>query len=182
VESVSLNLTPRQTRLLNGILLGKAKIINADSRPHPYVRETSEREKYIEWLVDEFESVDARQYRVNGKHQFQIPPHEKLELWRKRWYHREKRVIPMPDYFTLTPDMANIWYARRGELHDRYERVELDLSGMSYSMKNGIKLLNNQGFDALESLNDIVLWDDSARGFLNWIDGAIPGYEEKFDY
>lgn len=176
-----MNLTPYQTRLLNGILFGNAKIIDADGRPHPYAREKSDNEEYIKWLVEEFDSVDARHYEEDdGEHEFRIPSREGLENWNKRWYYKGQRVIPPSNRLKLTSEMMSIWYARRGSWKEKYERVRLNMEGISQGTHNGIDMLKRQDIEAYDSFDYIEMREGPAREFLKELT-VVPGHQDKFD-
>ncbi len=175
-----MDLSVRQTYILNGILFGKASIIQSKNRPYPFVRERSEKKEYIDWLVEEFDGgIDASRHEPEGKYRFQTTTDEDLESWRQRWYKNKEKTLPSK--FTLTPETASLWWARRGTWDVETEFALIDMTSLDRSSKVGAEILEEAGFDARARHDNIELQGQTALDFLEWLNITVPGYEHKFD-
>lgn len=167
-----MELSERQEKVLNGILLGRAQIIDSDGRPHYFLRETSDKREYLRWLVEELDDLNPSVYDES----LQTQSHEGLTKWRRRWYDGSNRKIP--ESLEITPEAASLWFARRGEWDETYSRVLIDMEGMRDSIDVATELLVDQGFHA-EGARDKILVTDA--DFLDWLKIEVKGYEKKFE-
>ena len=161
------------------MLLGHGELVDSSNRPHVFYREKFTEPEYEDWLHDEFEDVEFSIYEHEGELELQIGPFKRLDNWRERWYHRKERTIPAPDQFSLTPEMASVWYWRRGSWDSKYERVRLDMNGLSHSKERGVEILKNQDFAAYKTFNKIEMRADDAKTFLDWLSDEISGLNTR---
>lgn len=161
-DEVEMNMSFRQTRLLNGLLLGKGLIDK--KRNELVVRNISE--EYADWLVGELDEVGAIKISSGDSYKVVVSGGEWLSGWRDRWY--KNNMVCIPERFLLTEDMAGVWYHDKGSV-DGAGRVRFNMNGMRHVVDDAVRLLEDSGFISFSMRGDIYIVADDSTEFLSWI-------------
>lgn len=162
-EAQNMNMSFKQFRILNGLLLGKGQVNGARN----VIRSRAIEKQYASWLANVFSSIGGRCIQDgNDMWAFETGRMDWVSNWRKRWYYKNKKVIPAK--LSLSPEMAGVWYHDKGS-QESHSRIKFNFQSMYDSLHNGKELLERAEFSPYESQGSLWLSEWESDEFLDWI-------------
>lgn len=153
---MKLLLTKRQEEILVGSILGDGCVypiaVSAAKSKNCcyYFKQSWENKDYVFWLYQELKSIcpsEPKQRKDNKQWYFYSYFSRDLVPWRRKFYPRDKKVVPQDIAVILTSSLSiAIWYMDDGTLDYRPNyHCSFSLSTHSFSLKDTWKLVDVLG-------------------------------------